>query len=304
MQREELSNKISELVDCLRDSGATKFGLTDIASVTEVLIGTMESYFRSIDTEIYKEFKSLSDYLANARKEIAQLTPDDIKATRIPRAGQELDAIVQATEKATDTIMGSAEKIMAEAAGNETVEAACMQIFEACSFQDITGQRISKVVDTLQHIETRIDDLKEVWGLEHESSLLDGEDSDGPIGRQDGDVLLEGPALGGEGIDQDEVDALMTGKGDEAKATEAESEPEPEPEPGPEPEVVAETKADSPAEPVEEEASTIEEPPAAEDATAENGEPEKVVKAKKPVEAPESEEKEQASQADIDALFA
>ena len=31
-----------------------------------------------------------------------------------------------------------------------------MILFEACSFQDITGQRVRKVVDTLRQIESRV----------------------------------------------------------------------------------------------------------------------------------------------------
>ena len=42
------------------------------------------------------------------------------------------------------------------AAYKALVDEKMMIIFEACSFQDITGQRIAKVVETLQHIEQRV----------------------------------------------------------------------------------------------------------------------------------------------------
>ena len=109
---QDLPNQIKSLVDCLRDQDGAEFKLSDIASVTEVLITTMQSYFKSVDTSIYRECRALSDYIANARTEIASLTPGDLEDTKIPRAGMELDAIVRHTETATDTIMSSAETIM------------------------------------------------------------------------------------------------------------------------------------------------------------------------------------------------
>ena len=46
----------------------------------------------------------------------------------------------------------------------ESINDACMRIFEACSFQDITGQRITKVVSTLTYIEERLHGLQDAWG--------------------------------------------------------------------------------------------------------------------------------------------
>ena len=212
MIREELSGKIKVLVDHLRLDKKRNFSLTDIASVTEILINTMEAYFHSIDVTIYREFRDLSDYLANARVEITKLTPGDLEKVRIPRAGQELDAIVEATEAATNTIMEAAEEIMADNGDKEAIEAACTRIFEACSFQDITGQRISKVVATLEHIEHRIVELKDVFEVEDDDEFASVEK------KTDGEVVLEGPALAGEGMEQSEIDVLLAAHDKEARA--------------------------------------------------------------------------------------
>ncbi len=151
MLSDELPAHIRSLVDHLRENQSATMSLTEIASVTEVLIATTSAFFRSVDTSVYQEFRSLSDYIVNARKEIASLQPGDLESDRIPRAGLELDAIVRQTEDATNTIMESAEAIMGAdindiEAYQATVNDAVMEIFQACSFQDITGQRISKVV--------------------------------------------------------------------------------------------------------------------------------------------------------------
>lgn len=213
MLPDELPKQIEALVDHLRAEPDATRSLSDIASVTEVLIGTMQAFFRSIDTSIYRECRALSEYISNARSEIAALQPGNLETDRIPRAGMELDAIVQQTEEATNTIMAAAEEIMgADTSDAEAYQAlvqdAIMRIFEACSFQDITGQRISKVVQTLAHIETRVAELRDLLGVtEDDIAAARAEESDDP----DKD-LLRGPALEGEGIDQSEVDALMGGE--------------------------------------------------------------------------------------------
>ncbi len=213
MAADRLPEKIAALVDHLRAHRDDELALADVAAVTEILIATMQAYFRSIDTRIYRECRAMADYLTNARREIAALQPKDLESARIPRAGMELDAIVQQTEEATNTIMESAEAIMAaDPADTEEFQAIVQEhivrIFEACSFQDITGQRISKVVETLRYIEQRIMELRRLLGVTDEDieALIDEQE------KQQGEKdLLRGPALAGEGIDQSEVDALLEG---------------------------------------------------------------------------------------------
>jgi chemotaxis regulatin CheY-phosphate phosphatase CheZ len=216
MVSDELPQRLEALVDYLRSRREHHVSLGEIASVTEVLIATMSTYFKAIDTSIYREFRYLSDYINRARDEISQLHPTELKTHQIPRAGRELDAIVAATEEATNTIMEAAETIMAadpadSGAYAKTVNDCVMSIFEACSFQDITGQRISKVVETLSVIEQRLNRLGEVWGVEHEAS----EEPQEKFGSQEkfgneNEPGMSGPALEGEGIDQDEVDELLS----------------------------------------------------------------------------------------------
>ena len=144
--------------------------------------------------------------------EIGALQVNDLKNSRIPSAGEELGAIVQATENATNTIMECAEALMAAdasdpAAYKALVDEKMMIIFEACSFQDITGQRIAKVVETLQHIEQRVArfadvmQAKDIEGFlsEHERARAERKEK----------LLLNGPQLAGEGVDQSDVDKMF-----------------------------------------------------------------------------------------------
>ena len=206
----QISENIEQLVDHFRADRAREVSLGDVAAVTEVLISTMERYFGSINTAVCREFRAIIEHIGQARQEIAHLRPNELKGKRIPEAGRELEAIVQSTEEATGTIMDAAEEIMGADSttpeGGQLLNDACMRIFEACSFQDITGQRISKVVSTLTFIEERLNLLQRTWGPEIADEV------DAPVAEEEDDsVLLNGPALAGEGNDQDAVDNLFGG---------------------------------------------------------------------------------------------
>jgi chemotaxis regulatin CheY-phosphate phosphatase CheZ len=323
MASEKIAKEIGNLVDHLRAGNDEKISLTDVASATEVLLQATRMYFRSIDTSIFNQVQQMSELITAMRTDIAQLRPDDLKDEDIPRAGLELDAVVQNTEDATNNIMEAAEAIMSADLSDVdtatgTINDACMQIFESCSFQDITGQRVSKVVKTLAHIEARLESMCSDWTDELGAAALP-DDSEVDT-RPDAD-LLHGPALGGEGVDQSEVDALMGGtavtpavepeetppvESKEAAEPEpaAEMVPEPEPEPAaeatPEPEPVAEAKPEPKAEKKEKPKAPAK--PKAEEKPAPKEKP-KAAKAPEPVVDEEEDEGETASQADIDALF-
>lgn len=253
-----LPEHIGPLVDRLRAGDHHSMSLPDVAALTEILMRSLESYFKSIDLTLYQECQSLADYMDDARTEIASLSPDHNDSAKIPRAGLELDAIVEQTENATNTIMESAERIMEADPGDidaytGTVNDAVMQIFEACSFQDITGQRISKVVDTLEHVEDRVAKLINILGVLDDNG---GKPPEPEEEISEEDALLNGPALDGEGIDQAEIDSLLNGTAAPAEDGIAEQ-PAPAVEaPAPEaaPEEIA-TEAEAATEPESENAS-------------------------------------------------
>jgi chemotaxis protein CheZ len=158
---------------------------------------------------LYQACQDFARYIAKARNEIAGMRPHELKQKRLPRAGEELETIVRETESATNIIMAAAEEMLS--LSTETPEAfkiavdeRSMRIIEACSFQDITGQRIRKVVGTLTFIEERLARLHAIWGPDIQDA--DGAPEDQPQGDA---ALMHGPQLHGEGVDQSGVDELF-----------------------------------------------------------------------------------------------
>lgn len=184
--------------------------LNDVLKLAEVMVGSMRGFFAHLDTSMYHELNDIAEFISETKTEIRRLQPANLKEKDIPQAGRELDAIVEATEKATNTIMEQAE-ILLEAetddsdAYQETVSDSAMKILEACSFQDITGQRISKVVFTLQRIEERIGSLADTLGDRLGSSVTEETDAE----RRRREQMLHGPALAGEGVNQNDIDDMF-----------------------------------------------------------------------------------------------
>jgi chemotaxis protein CheZ len=185
------------------------------AIVTEVL-HSLDGDLTEGSLKLYVELEELAKYILNAKQEIAALRPDEITERHLPSATDELDAIVGSTEEATNSILqamevleGISSEMSPEHAGKVTD--AVTQVYEACNFQDITGQRITKVVKALKHIEEKVDALVAAFGDEisrHKNAREDQEEKSDDAPKSDRD-LLNGPQLPGDATKQDDIDALL-----------------------------------------------------------------------------------------------
>jgi len=148
-------------------------------------------------------------------EEITALQPEDESRSWIKTATGELDAIVTATEQATYDILGAAEEVQrlvhslpAESdigTIRQSLENQVTSILTACSFQDITGQRTTKVVNAIRFLEERVNSMVAIWGTD-KSSLRPT--ASAIVDARPDAHLLNGPALGG-GISQEQADALI-----------------------------------------------------------------------------------------------
>jgi chemotaxis protein CheZ len=203
-------------IEELRKQRGDTVKIEEVGDVVRALLSTLSGDVSPADLKLYQEVEALAEYIHRAKAEIAQLRPDDIQSRYIASATDELDAIVGATEQATNTILDSAEKLeelAVELSGEpaQTLTVITTAIYEACNFQDITGQRITKVVRALKHIEERIEALVTAFGPE----VKVGEKSPEPTADQPADAttdqdLLNGPQLPEKAPDQASIDALFS----------------------------------------------------------------------------------------------
>lgn len=173
------------------------------------------------DKQLKSEIVSLVQYIKRFREEIAQMVAADGNQTRFETMADQLDAIVGATETATHTIlehMETVDNLVEEVRTTEDAQARAklcdqinektMEAIEACTFQDITGQRVTKIVRSMKFVEERVNVMIDIWGHD-EINRLASEFSEESKPEGD-DALLNGPALQKEAsISQDEIDKLF-----------------------------------------------------------------------------------------------
>ena len=179
-----------------------------ITEVVRAVLTTISDDLTTNEATLLREVEELGRMIAATKSEIAALRVDDITDHDIPFATDELDAIVEHTAHATDAILESCEmldEVTATVSGEAAakLQAATTRIYEACSFQDITGQRITKVVTTLKIIEGKVAHIVGTFGPSVEAArrAVDHVATDAD--------LLNGPQLPAHAMDQSDIDKLL-----------------------------------------------------------------------------------------------
>ena len=172
------------------------------------------------EVDIRVEIAQMVRSIGRAKSEIAAIKHPLSAEDQVDTAASQLETIVRTTEQATNEIMTAADTIevamkrihslalddqeiedQLEIAANQVIA-----IIESCSFQDLTGQRITEVIKTLRFIESRVLSMIDIWGGSEAFQEL-------PIPKtgenEDEDALLNGPAMEGQGLSQDDIDALF-----------------------------------------------------------------------------------------------
>jgi chemotaxis protein CheZ len=183
----------------------------------------LETYRAQIEQceKLKVELDLIHDAISRTKREIAVLHGKSFSGEEMARVNGELGAVVGGTEEATQQILEAAESIDNAAAAlskvgtpdqqkrlSEEIQERVVSIFEACNFQDLTGQRISKVMGTMKFIENHITVMMDIWGgvdaiRAHAPAIVDDREGD--------DKLLNGPKLDGDAghASQNDIDALF-----------------------------------------------------------------------------------------------
>jgi chemotaxis protein CheZ len=171
-----------------------------MADVADKSIAGLRGDLAATAASLVNELESLGRIISDTRAQVTALRSAESAGAFIPTATDELAAIVQHTAAATHEIIDTCEALetlatqVPEASG--VLQAATTRIYEACAFQDITGQRIAKVVAALQAIEARVSRTRELVVTE-------------PEPEPETKSLLNGPQAPGAGVSQSDIDALF-----------------------------------------------------------------------------------------------
>lgn len=194
-----------------------------------IMLNIADAYRREVEevTMLKTEMQEIQAAIRETKRQVVSFHAPSDQGVTVNHAAGELGAVVMDTEGATNNILAAAERIemLAGVIESETTMKAMkgrageiaqqvMSIYEACNFQDLTGQRISRVCETLNFVEERVGRMAEVWGgldalsqiMAQEVETLKAER--GALGTH---ALAAGPALVGseDHVGQDDIDALF-----------------------------------------------------------------------------------------------
>ncbi len=217
----DLSDRLADL----RRRQNEPVAASEVAYIVEGVVRALYATGKgsTFDLKMFGEIESLFRFIQKAKSEIAALRPDQINDEQIPLVTDELDAVTEATETATQVILDEAEKLEQAAAAvggaaGTAIGESVTRIYEACNFQDITGQRISKVVTTLRSIEERIDGILQAFGEELGHGPLvkvppasGWRPGNGKSARPD-EHLLNGPQMPDKANQQADIDAILASR--------------------------------------------------------------------------------------------
>jgi len=194
--------------------------LTRQTTAADALIETYRAQIEQCE-KLKVELDLIHDAIGRTKREIAVLHGTSFNGEEMARVNGELGAVVGGTEEATQQILEAAESIDQAATAltkvnspdqqkllSEEIQEHVVSIFEACNFQDLTGQRIKKVMNTMKFIENHITVMMDIWGgvdaiRAHAPPIVDLREGDAR--------LLNGPKLEDDvgHASQDDIDALF-----------------------------------------------------------------------------------------------
>ena len=193
------------------------------ARETAEAVALLETYRAQIEQceKLKVELDLIYDAITRTKREIAVLHGKSFNGEEMAKVNGELGAVVGGTEAATQQILEATEAIDNAATAlsrvtspdqqkllSEEIQERVVSIFEACNFQDLTGQRIKKVMNTMKFIENHITIMMDIWGgvdaiKAHAPPIVDLREGDAR--------LLNGPKQADDvgHASQDDIDALF-----------------------------------------------------------------------------------------------
>lgn len=210
--QERLGRMLLKGLVTLRENKGS-LSLEDVGEMFMLMANNLNPSSSAADHFLHKEISRLAQYIDEAKREIFAISGSQENKDELVDASAHLDEVIKHTEEATNTIMDAADSIQAAAGGiggekEAAISDAVSRIYESCNFQDITGQRITKVIKLMANIEERVAKLNELFGRE-----IVANDKVVPVTAIDDKELLNGPQLSSKAATQEEIDMLFASLG-------------------------------------------------------------------------------------------
>ena len=169
--------------------------------------------------EFQRDVAAINHAIERSKHEIAALAAQPGAESRMAHARHALAAAIGNMEKATQQILKAAETIDEGARAlhatlmhdynrglSQDIIDQVVRIYEACNFQDLSGQHINKAIDTLKFVEDQVGHMVDIWGNVKPPSAQ-AQPDDRPLGR----ALANGPKIDGDHghVSQHDIDTMF-----------------------------------------------------------------------------------------------
>ncbi len=157
-----------------------------------------------------RDIDAVAIHINELRHAINGLGILDMTNRKLSAAQIDLNDAITVTRNATDMVLETAETLLASPLSNcdyrALVEERMIGLMEACSFQDLTGQRLTRVSQTLGVIEERLKTFATLARVKPCEPQRGAEET--MLDERKARQLLHGPGCP-DGLEQDSVDYLL-----------------------------------------------------------------------------------------------
>ncbi len=254
-----LEEKIHKIIDGKLSVEETKQIIEFISYLTDGSLYDDEQFFQDIAYGMRGAMKELALLIIDFRRDLrCKIDPEltEMTAKYIPEASDQLEGIINTTEKAANKIMDNLELLQEQTAKMESVIASLRSgklnvpvddtksteaeidretieklnplinylesniqkyatlttdIFVHMSFQDLTGQRIKKIMDLVKQMEKKLKNMLLCFGIKLSAKEKNPDISDEELQKFVDEKVFElaGPQKEGKGLDQTDIDNIL-----------------------------------------------------------------------------------------------
>jgi chemotaxis protein CheZ len=182
-----MQNVTAQVADSIKDAIAQTIQNELTTNLTRALLEG--EFYKKLNSDMRSGLQNIYQEISHAAKDKSVAPPSEAQTDKLfSEASEQLDEILTTTEQATDDIMDVVEQqlerqaeasalldaLEKEAPGDSITQLRAINseladnlttILTALSFQDITGQRIKKIITALQRIESTVFELYMSTGL-------------------------------------------------------------------------------------------------------------------------------------------
>ena len=196
---------------CFGDGRELQLGRADLRGGAESDPASARALEPRTLEQLSREIAHVADYVTRLRRDIGAVRAADVAGRSLPETRSDLTRVRESTKAAADRIMAAAEALLEREASTPGYPAfvaeRVTEIMEACSFEDLAGQRIERAVETLATIERRLERFAKAVKVSEAAEFYDREAIIKEARRNV--LIIAGPQNGDEGVEQSTIDKLF-----------------------------------------------------------------------------------------------